>query len=69
MKQPKKTYVGMAVFFERLADDGWPEDASGWPIGRCTLLPADCSDERVRGVKQLRRSPFIKSLLRIRIRT
>jgi hypothetical protein len=26
VKEPKKTYVGAAVFFERLPDDGWPED-------------------------------------------
>jgi hypothetical protein len=32
MKEPKKTDVGAAVFFERLPDDGWPEDAaSGQP--------------------------------------
>jgi hypothetical protein len=27
-----KTYVGAAVFYEREADDGWPEDAGLWPI-------------------------------------
>lgn len=26
MKEAKKTYVGAAVFFERLADDGWSDD-------------------------------------------
>ncbi len=26
-----KTHVGAAVFFDRLADDGWPEDAAEWP--------------------------------------
>jgi hypothetical protein len=31
MREPKKTYVGAAVFFERLADDGWPEDFGWWP--------------------------------------
>jgi len=37
MKDPKKTYVGAAVFFERPADDGWPEDAGSWPMDGCTL--------------------------------
>jgi hypothetical protein len=32
MREQKKTYVGAAVFFERLADDGWPEDAGLWPF-------------------------------------
>jgi hypothetical protein len=32
MKAPKKAYVGAAVIFERVADDGWPEDAGLWPI-------------------------------------
>ncbi len=26
-----KTYEGAAVFFERLSDDGWSEDAGEWP--------------------------------------
>lgn len=65
MKEPKKTYVGAAVFFERLADDGWPEDAGWWPerIGGCTLRPVNRSDERVQGVRRFSPSQFIKSLL------
>jgi len=31
MKEPTKTYVGLAVFFDRLADDELPEDAGWWP--------------------------------------
>jgi hypothetical protein len=31
MKEPKKTYVGAAVYFERLPDDEWPEDSGQWP--------------------------------------
>jgi hypothetical protein len=69
MKEPKKTYVGMAVFFDRLADDGWPEDAGLWPIGRYTLPPVECSRERIQGIRQLFPSQFIKSLLRNRNRT
>ena len=52
MKEPKKTYVGAAVFFERLADDGWPEDAGWWPIGGCTSPPVTYSDERVQGARR-----------------
>jgi hypothetical protein len=64
MKKPKNTYVGAAVFFERLADDGWPEDAGLWPIGESTSPPGKCSPERVQGVRRLSLLQFIKSLLR-----
>ena len=67
MKEPK-TYVGMAVFFDRLADDGWPEDAGWWPKGGCTLPPVKCSRERIQGIRRLFPSQFIKSLLRNRNR-
>jgi hypothetical protein len=53
MKEQKKTYVGAAVFFERLADDGWPEDTGLWPFDEWTS-PAN-SHERVRGVRRLSR--------------
>jgi hypothetical protein len=48
MKKPKEAYVGAGVFFERLADDGWPEDAGWWPIGGCTspLVSAPTSASR-----------------------
>jgi len=67
MKEAKKTYVGAAVFFERMADGGWPEDAGWWPerIGGCTLRPSNGSDARVRGVRRLSLRQIIKSLLRI----
>lgn len=34
MNRLNKTYVGAAVFFDRTADDGWPEDAGWWPLGQ-----------------------------------
>ena len=64
MKETKKTYVGAAVFFDRLADDGWSEDVGLWPIGGRTLPPAKCFHKRLQGVSRL--SQFIKSLLRDR---
>jgi hypothetical protein len=51
MKSPKKTYIGAAVFFDRLDDDGWPE-ADSCPIDGCTL-PDKCSHECVQGVGRL----------------
>ena len=71
MKEPKKTYVGAAVFFERLADDGWPEDAGWWPerIGGCILLTANCPDERVQEIRRPSLSEFIKAFVRNRNRT
>ena len=59
MKDQKKTYVGPAVFFERLADGGWPEDAGLWPLDGFTSPPIKCPDERVQRVSQ-----FVKSLMR-----
>ena len=56
---------GTAVFFfERLVDDGWPEDAGWWPIGGCLSPPVRCSHQRVQGIRRLSPSRFIKSLLR-----
>jgi hypothetical protein len=69
MKQSKKTYVGAAVFFDRLADDGWPEDAGRWPISGCSSPPVECPHERVQGVRRLSLSQLIRSLLRNRNRT
>ena len=63
MKEPKKTYVGMAVFFDRLADDGWPEDAGWWPKGGAILTSVKSSRERIQGFTRLSPSQFIKSLL------
>ena len=60
MKELKRTYVGAAVFFERLADDGWPEDAGLWPIGGWPSPPAN-SHERLQTIRRL--SQLIKSLL------
>ena len=64
MKEQKKTYVGAAVFFERLADDGWPEDAGLWPFDGFTPPPIKCLDERVQGARRLSVSQFVKSLVR-----
>jgi len=69
MKEPKKTYVGLAVFFDRLADDGWREDAGSWPIGGYNLPPVKWSSERVQAVRRLSPFQFIKSLFRNRNRT
>jgi hypothetical protein len=51
MREPKKTYVGAAGFFERPADDGSPEDARVWPTGGCTSPPNEPSYTRVPDVR------------------
>lgn len=66
MQHPNKTYVGAAVFFERLADDGWPEEAGFWPIGGCTSSSLKCPDERIPGVRRMSVSHLIEILLRKR---
>ena len=53
MKETKKPGVGAAVFCERLADDGWPEDAGWWPLDRYTAPLVKSSRERVQGVRWL----------------
>ena len=68
MKEPKKTCVGAAVYFERLADDGWPEDAGSWPIDGGVSRPVNCSDVYVQGARRPPLSQRIKSLLRSRNR-
>jgi hypothetical protein len=68
MKEQKKIYVDAAVFFERLADDGWPEDAGLWPFDGFISPPVKCSHECVQRVRRLFRSQFIKCLLRNRNR-
>ena len=57
-----KAYTDAAVVFERLADDGWPEDAGWWPerIGGPPLHSYD-SDEFQRE-RRLSPSRFIKSV-------
>ena len=52
MEEPEKTYVCVEVFFERLADDGWPEDAGLWPIREWTP-PIFHSHERVQRIGRL----------------
>jgi len=64
MKEQKKTYAGAAVFFERTADDGWPEDAGLWPLNGFNTPPIKYPDERVEGAKRLSLSQLVKSLLR-----
>lgn len=70
MKEPKKTDVGAAVFFERPADDGWPEDAGWWPerIVGFALLPVDSSDDRAQEIRRLSLPQVIRSLLLDRTR-
>jgi hypothetical protein len=63
MKAPKKTYVGAAVVFERVADDGWPEDAGLWPIDGRTPRPVN-GEACVRGIRWPPLSQFTKPLLR-----
>ena len=48
MKAPKRTNVSTAVFFEKPAHDGWPEDAGGWPISGCALSPVEWPGEASR---------------------
>jgi hypothetical protein len=69
-KELKTSHVGAPVFFEHLADDGWPQDVGWWPerIGGCILHSVNCSNERVQGVRRLSLSHLIKSLLRRRKR-
>jgi len=66
MKEKKKTYVGAAVFFERQADDGWPEDAGLWPFDGFTPPPIKCPDGRVQEARRLSFSRFVKSLVQSR---
>jgi hypothetical protein len=70
MKESKKSYVGSAVFFDRLADDGWPEDAGLWPerSGGPALYSSEISGQRVQGFIRFSLFQFIKSLLRSRDR-
>ena len=38
-----KVYASSALSVERLADDGWPEDAGWWPLfGPASLSAAYC---------------------------
>jgi hypothetical protein len=55
MKEPMRTYVGAAVFFERAADDGWSEDTS---------RPAQLSDQRAPVNTRFSLSQLMKFLLR-----
>ena len=64
MKEHKKTYVGAAVFFERLADDGWPEDAGLWPFDGFASPPIKGSDEPVQAARSRSLSQLVTSLVR-----
>ena len=59
-----KGYVFAAAVFERLADDGWPEDAGWWPE-RIGGPPLHSFDSDKSNEKEGRFSPlqFIKSVL------
>ena len=64
MEELKRAHTDAAVSFERLADDGWPEDAGWWPIEGPTSPSVKSSQERVQGVSRLSPSQLIKSLMR-----
>jgi hypothetical protein len=64
MKEPKRTYVGAAVFFERAADDGWSEDCDWWTETTGGSGAAHRCNERVEIVTRPPVSQFVKSLLR-----
>ena len=64
MREQKKAYVGAAVFFERLADDGRPEDPGLWPFDGFTSPPIKCPGEPVQEATRLSLSQFVKSLVR-----
>ena len=53
-----------ALFSERPADDGWPEDAGLWPIDACIPATPECSYERGKEERQLSIFQFVKSWLR-----
>jgi hypothetical protein len=59
------THVGAAEILERLVDDGWPEDAGGWPE-RCKFQLHIVSHPGESAQKGRRLSPtqFISMLLR-----
>jgi hypothetical protein len=62
MREPDKSYESATAVCERLADDGWPEDAGLWPVAAL----AKNSNERVQGFRRV--SQLVKSLLRTRDR-
>jgi hypothetical protein len=69
MKASKTTYGVAAVVFERLADDGWPDDAGWWPLGGRVSTANRPFEQRVQIVRDRSLSQFTKSLLRIGNRT
>ena len=69
MKAPKSTNVSTAVFFEKPAHDGWPEDAGGWPISGCVLSPVEWPGGQAQVVRRGALRRLIKLLLRRETRT
>ena len=65
MKESPNIYLGGAILFDRLADDGWPEDAGRWPIGYNAppVISEGCIEETVieRSWRRLRRLWWAKS--------
>jgi hypothetical protein len=68
MKQPNKTYVGAAIYYERLADNGWFEDADGSLLGEIDARPAQRSPKREAEVDRPSLLGVIMSLLQVRAR-
>ena len=64
VKEQKKTYVGAAVFFERLADDGWPEDAGMWPFDGLNSPRTKGPSERGQKARRLSLALLVKSFVR-----
>ena len=68
MKDITMTCLGAAVYFDGLADDGWPEDAGLWPTDGFTSLRAKRHTNRVGDARSAPLSGLIKFLFRKRHR-
>lgn len=58
----QRTYVGAAMFFERLADDEWTEDEDGIPQ-RADGRSLNPSGNDTKGIGRFSASQFFRSLL------
>jgi len=68
MNKQNKTYVGAAVYFERLADDGWGEDGELWPLDVVRAPAMTRPGARVHGLRRRFLSHFVKSAVQSGIR-